>query len=112
MIVHQKVMTQDFNNLNEFEQSGQALYPYMKQLDSTGLSDSSVQASMAKVSYSEIFYNNSPLQHFPVVKWFYKVTEPDAIDYDFEASSKMYYQNKDGVVSSDESYGYACYGLF
>ena len=44
MIVHQKVMTQDFNNLNEFEESGQALYPYMKQMDSTGLSISTVQA--------------------------------------------------------------------
>ena len=40
------------------------------------------------------------------------MSEPDAIDYDFEASSKMYYQNKDGAVSRDESYGYISYGVF
>ena len=112
LVVHSKIMSQDVNNLPTYESSGSALKTYFMSKDEAGLSNGSVQRTMHLVSKHEIFYNNSPLQHAPIVKWFYTVTEPDVIDYDFESANSAYYQNTNGIISANPSYGYLAYGMF
>ena len=40
------------------------------------------------------------------------VTEPDVVDYDFESTGSAYYQNNDGNISDNPTFGYLSYGMF